>query len=188
MKLLLLLIGTFFVPTIFSFAPKCNINMLNHSDIHQLVFETSKVDYSLTSTIKFNDLHPEIIIFKGMIHFDKFIYNLSNNKGKKNKYIPIKWIEPKNDEIFQNENTQKSFLEKLNELTGYSDVKTNKNIKSTKNLTEKINLTTEKTISNKKIIKNLILLKNFELTDSLHKILLVFIFTVSEIINLLNKK
>ena len=81
MKVLLLLIGTFFVPTIFSFAPKCNINMLNKDTANEalkyknILRETTY--NSLISKIKKHDIDKVFITNK----LDNVISEDINSEG-----------------------------------------------------------------------------------------------------------
>ena len=81
MKLLLFLIGTLFVPTIFSFAPKCNINMLNKDTANEalkyknILRETTY--NSLISKIKKHDIDKVFITNK----LDNVISEDINSEG-----------------------------------------------------------------------------------------------------------
>ena len=81
MKLLLLLIGTLFIPTIFSFAPKCNINMLNKDTANEalkyknILRETTY--NSLISKIKKHDIDKVFITNK----LDNVISEDINSEG-----------------------------------------------------------------------------------------------------------
>ena len=69
-----------------------------NNDIPQLVFHTSKVNYSLFNSIYFNDPFPELIMIKGILDFELFI----KNNLKSNNKIPIKWIEPYHNNNIKN--------------------------------------------------------------------------------------
>jgi hypothetical protein len=145
------------------------------NDIPQLVFYTSKVNYSLSNMLNFNDPLPEIIILRGLLEFEKFILNLMKDKVHKNNNFPIKWIEP---------------------YTIYTPYATNRN-KESKNNTVNVYKERGSEIISTKIKSTKLYLqnpnqygffKNLEIKDNLHSMVFVLFLTMCEIMAKVSKK
>lgn len=139
---------------------------------NNLVFYTCDVDYPNGNAFRFNDRCPELIIFKGLIEFEKYILNVVNKCPELNEKFPIKWFGLKVLSKTKSHSSKSVMGMEINENGLRSSAKKNKHV----SFVQKISNSIKRFFS------------NTSFKNSTNQVMLLFFLSVCELISIMNLK